>query len=124
MQGKRNPVQWFEIPVSDLARAKSFYEEVLGAKLTPLEQGPIKMAWFPRDNDTAGSSGGLIEGPGRTPSKAGALVYFTVADIDTALAKVSRRGGKTILAKASGDYGSIAHFEDCEGNLVALHAPA
>jgi predicted enzyme related to lactoylglutathione lyase len=28
-----------------------------------------------------------------------------------------------VLPRTSGDFGAIAHFEDCEGNLVALYSP-
>jgi predicted enzyme related to lactoylglutathione lyase len=120
-----NPVHWFEISVADVARATAFYERALGVALKPMEQGPMKTAWFPAQPGSAGAAGMLVQGPGRTPSKSGTLVYFTVPDIDAALASVSRAGGTIALPKATGDYGAIAHFEDSEGNLVALHqAPA
>lgn len=32
---KGNPIRWFEIYVQDTARAKAFYETVLGLKLLP-----------------------------------------------------------------------------------------
>ncbi len=28
-----NPVDWFEIPVTDMTRAKRFYEDVLGLQI-------------------------------------------------------------------------------------------
>jgi predicted enzyme related to lactoylglutathione lyase len=118
MSDTANAVTWFEIPVSDLTRATAFYEEVLGVRLRPLEEGGFKMAWFPQHEGAPGSSGGLVEG--RTPGRAGTLVYLTVPDIDAALARVEAYGGSVVLPRASGDFGSIAHFEDSEGNLVAL----
>jgi hypothetical protein len=118
-----NPVHWFEIPVNDIARATAFYQRALGVTLKPMEQGPMKMAWFTGQPGGPGANGMLVQGPGRTPSKTGTLVYFTVPEIDAALASVERAGGKVVLPKASGDYGSIAHFEDSDGNLVALHQP-
>ncbi|PYQ75757.1 MAG: VOC family protein [Acidobacteria bacterium] len=118
-----NPVDWFEIPVNDIARATAFYQRALGVTLKPMEQGPMKMAWFTGQPGGSGANGMLVQGPGRTPSKTGTLVYFTVPEIDAALASVERAGGKVVLPKASGDYGSIAHFEDSDGNLVALHQP-
>jgi predicted enzyme related to lactoylglutathione lyase len=54
---------------------------------------------------------------------AGTLVYITVADINATLAKINAKGGKTLLPRmAIGEYGFIAHFEDSEGNRVALHS--
>ena len=116
-----NRVNWFEIAVDDIARATAFYEQVLGVTLDPLEAGGMKMAWFPRPENAPGSSGGLVQAPGRTPSHDGTVVFFTVPDIDSALVAVEANGGRVVMPKAGGgEHGSIAHFEDCEGNLVAL----
>jgi predicted enzyme related to lactoylglutathione lyase len=116
-----NPVTWFEIAVSDLPRASSFYENVFATKLDPLEMGDVKMAWFPRPESATGTSGGLVQAPGRAPSKSGTVVFFAVDDIDSTLAAVETNGGKVVMPKVGGgEHGSIAHFEDSEGNLVAL----
>ena len=116
-----NPVTWFEIPVKDLARAQAFYESVLATHLQPLSLGGMKMAWFPRDDAAPGISGGLVEGQGRQPSHDGALIFFNVADIDSTLSAVERSGGKIVMPRSGGgEQGAIAHFEDTEGNLVAL----
>jgi predicted enzyme related to lactoylglutathione lyase len=46
-----------------------------------------------------------------------------VEDINGKLVKINAKGGKTLLPKmAIGEYGFIAHFEDSEGNRVALHS--
>ncbi len=117
-----NPVNWFEIPVNDIARAKNFYESVLGYELSVNEMGGAEMAWFPMSPDGAGATGTLIKSEGYTPSHAGSLVYFTVPDIEVTLAKISEHGGSTLVGKMSiGEYGWIAHFQDSEGNRVALH---
>ncbi len=121
-----NPVNWFEIPVSDIARATTFYESVFGVELAQSEMGGSKMAWFPMEMGATGAAGTLIQGEGYTPSYDGSLVYIHVPQIDAALAKIGAAGGKTVLPRVSiGEHGFIAHFEDCEGNRVALHeAPA
>jgi predicted enzyme related to lactoylglutathione lyase len=118
-----NPVNWFEIPVDDLDRAKKFYETVLGIELTLNEMGPLRMAWFPMTEGLPGATGSLVKGEGYTPSTAGSLVYFTVKDLDETLGRVSAAGGRVLFPKMSiGDYGFIDHFQDSEGNRVALHA--
>jgi hypothetical protein len=121
MSPEANAVSWFEIPVSDMARATAFYERVLDVRLSPLQQEGFVMAWFPMVQGGPGSPGGLVQG--RTPGHTGTLVYLTVPDVDVALRRIEESGGRTMLPKASGDFGAIAHFEDCEGNLVALHSP-
>jgi len=67
MSSHANPVVWFEIPVNDLARAKAFYESVLGVEITEMEMGPKKMGWFPMEMGGAGSAGTLVRSP--TPAE-------------------------------------------------------
>ena len=120
-----NPVNWFEIPTSNLERAMAFYEAVLGYELSLNELGPLRMAWFPMRQDAAGSTGTLVQSEHYTPSHAGTLVYFTVASIDDTLEKITEAGGTVLNPKRSiGEYGFVAHFEDTEGNRVALHQAA
>ena len=119
---KPNPVNWFEIPVSDIARAKTFYESAFGVELADNEMGPNKMAWFPMEMGASGASGTLMQGQGYKPSHDGSLVYIHVPKIDAALSKIGKAGGKTLMPRTPiGEHGFIAHFEDCEGNRVALH---
>lgn len=124
MANERNPVCWFEIPVSDLKRARKFYEKVFGVKLKLEDMDPVKMAFFPMSQTTFGAAGALAKCDGYfKPSHEGTLVYFSVASVEAALKKIEKAGGKTLMpVKSIGQYGFIAHFEDCEGNRVALHA--
>lgn len=41
-----NAVSWFEIPVSDMPRARRFYEYMLHYSLSDQQMGPMEMAWF------------------------------------------------------------------------------
>lgn len=117
----QNPVNWFEIPVIDLKRAKAFYETVFGYELTTTEMGPLKMEFFPMTQDGTGSTGSLIQAESYVPSHEGTMIYFHVDDIDATLEKVNKNGGKILNPKMSiGEYGFVAHFQDCEGNRVAL----
>ncbi len=120
-----NPVNWFEIPVADLNRAKIFYEAVLGYELSLQEMGPMRMAWFPMERGAPFATGSLVQAESYTPSRAGSMVYFSVASIEKALEAVERAGGSIINGKTPiGEFGFVAHFEDSEGNRVALHADA
>ena len=122
MPSHANPVNWFEIPVTDIARAKSFYENVLGVELTDSEMGPNRMAWFPMEMGAPGAAGTLIQGEGYTPSTQGSLVYLHVDKIETTLDAINDNGGKTLMPRVDiGQHGLIAHFEDSENNRVALH---
>ena len=122
---KKNPVNWFEIPVDDLDRARKFYESVFDVELNLLEMGPMKMFQFPMVDGIYGTGGTLVKAAGSRPSQEGTLVYFSVGDIDGTLKKIIAGGGEIILPKMSiGEYGVVARFEDSEGNRVALHTMA
>lgn len=119
----QNVVGWFEIPVKDMNRSKAFYEHVFGVKLALNEMGPLQMAWFPMHMGAAGATGSLVKNEMYVPSKQGTLVYFSVDSIEAALARVQEKGGKVLNSKKSiGEHGFVAHFEDSEGNWVALHS--
>lgn len=125
MSSEFNPVGWFEIPVLDLPRAMAFYEQVLGLPLELHEMGAFQMAWFPMKEGAYGAMGSLVLGESYVPSHAGSLVYFSVQDIESVLARATEQGGKVLLPKTSiGEYGFIAHLEDSEGNRVAIHSSA
>ncbi len=118
---KTNIANWFEIPVKDLDRAGKFYEKVFDVKLT-LEG---HAAFFPYTKEGPGAAGSLTQFGSYEPSHSGTLVYFGVDDINETLRRVNANKGKTLLPKTRigiSGFGFIAHFEDCEGNRVGLHA--
>ena len=123
MSAEANPVGWFEIPVTDMARAKEFYEHVFSFKLEEHEMGPTLMAWFPMKEDVVGAAGSLVKGDGYVPTAEGVLVYFTAPDIDAAVSRAKEKGGQVIAEKFSiGEYGFVALIVDSEGNRIGLHS--
>jgi uncharacterized protein len=102
-----NPVNWFEIPVTDMDRAKQFYESVFGYEININKMGDIEMGWFPFDHEAPGATGTLIKNENYIPSHQGSLVYFSVPEIDEIM--------------PIGEHGFCGIFEDTEGNRVALH---
>jgi imidazolonepropionase-like amidohydrolase/predicted enzyme related to lactoylglutathione lyase len=118
-----NPVSWFEIPVTDMSRAKAFYEHALNVKLQPLKIGPLDMAFFPARPGTPGAAGALMKGEAFQPSLKGVQIYFFTPDVDGTLERVQERGGQPVLPKTRiGMFGFIASFEDSEGNRVGLRS--
>ena len=119
----KNAINWFEIPVKNFNRAKTFYEAILGANLQPMEAMGMKSAFFPADLQN-GIGGCIIEGQGYEPSNKGSLVYLNGGDdLSVSLSKVEAAGGKILMPKtAIGPNGFMAHFTDTEGNKVALHS--
>ena len=118
-----NPVDWFEIPVTDIGRAKKFYEDVFGLQISLNQIGLLEMGWFPMENNVYGAAGSLVKAEGSVPSHTGTLVYFGVPDIEAVMERIKQNGGNVLIPKTGiGEYGFIAHVEDSEGNKIALHS--
>ena len=118
----KNPVSYFEIPVTDLDRAVEFYESVFELQLERATVDGYDMALFPSSSDAAGASGALAKGDVYGPSKEGAILYFSVDDIDPIIERAIARSGKVLYPKKSiGALGFVAEIEDSEGNRIALH---
>jgi len=125
MDSSTNALNWFEVSVSDMARAKKFYETVFDVKLEETEMMGMKMAFFPSENMNGKVSGGLVQGPMHKPSMDGAKIYFNGnPDLAHPLAKVEAAGGKVVMPKTkiSDEVGYMAFFVDSEGNNVAMHS--
>ncbi len=125
MDGTVNILNWFEISVNDMARAKKFYEAVFDVKMEETEMMGMKMAFFPAENMNGKVSGGLVQGPMHKPSADGAKIYFNGnPDLSVALGRVEAAGGKVTMPKTaiSPEIGYMAFFVDSEGNNVAMHS--
>jgi predicted enzyme related to lactoylglutathione lyase len=125
MTSQENSLNWFEISVSDIDRAKKFYETIFSIRMEAQEMMGMKMAFFPSENMNGKVSGGLVQGPMHKPSADGAKVYLNGnPDLSQALSKVERAGGKVVMpkTKVNDEIGFMGYFADSEGNIVALHS--
>ncbi len=121
--GKRNALNWFEIPASDFKRATKFYETILGAAMHTTNMGGADMAFFPMDEGKVGGS--VVHHPFMKPSMDGTTVYLNAnPDLAPMLARVESAGGKVLVPKTeiTPEIGHFAVFVDTEGNKVALHS--
>lgn len=124
----QNAVDWFEIPVTDLARARKFYETVLGKSLldwsSPSGDTSMLYAAFLFDIENCTVGGVLVKGKGYEPSDKGSVVILNGGDdLSEPLSRVKATGGKILLPEyAIGTFGFLAYFLDSEGNRVALHS--
>jgi predicted enzyme related to lactoylglutathione lyase len=118
-----NPVCWFEIYVQDMARARAFYEAVLGIRLQPMEGPGPEMLAFPMDMEHYGAGGTLVRMEGVASGGNSTLVYFSCEDCAVEAARAAAQGGRIERDKmAIGQYGFIALAVDTEGNLFGLHS--
>jgi uncharacterized protein len=126
MANDMNPVGWFEIYVSDMGRAKTFYEAVLGETLTKLPTSGDShddMLAFPMQMGKSGAAGALVRMEGAPTGAGGTIVYFVCNDCAEQARRAKAAGGKIVKEKFSiGDYGNIALISDLDGNIVGLHS--
>ncbi len=118
-------VIWFEIPVINMDRAKTFYEKVFDIEISLHKMEGIEMGWFPNKNETGMATGTLINaGEHYKPSNDGVLVYFSCEDVANEISRVAAAGGKVVSDKKqiSEENGYMAYFIDSEGNRIALHS--
>jgi predicted enzyme related to lactoylglutathione lyase len=120
---KNNPVNWFEIYVQDMVRAKRFYESVFQLKLEKIGSPDTEMWGFPMDMERFGASGSLVRMEGVPSGGNSTLVYFSCADCAVEAGRVAASGGRMFKEKMSiGRYGFIALAFDTEGNMFGLHS--
>ncbi len=122
---KPNPVGWFEIYVSDMDRAKAFYQNTFRTTLTRLESPDLEMWAFPMEmeKERYGSAGALARMEGKDPGAGGSLIYFRCHDCAVEAARALENGGRIHAPKRSiGQYGFIALVYDTEGNMIGLHS--
>ena len=121
---KKNPVGWFEIYVTDMPRAKKFYEQVFQGTIEKLVQEPDFEMWaFPMADHEKGASGALVRMKGFEAGHNSVIVYFTSEDCAVEEGRVAAAGGKIQKPKFSiGPYGFITLAVDTEGNIFGIHS--
>jgi predicted enzyme related to lactoylglutathione lyase len=118
---KGHTLCWTDIPVTDLARAISFYSAVLDSEVKKESPPGFEYGLLPHDDNVAGC---LVVMKDNQPSQTGPLIYLSVEGrLDAAVKAVKSHGGKVIEAKESiGPHGLRAIIVDSEGNRIALHS--
>ena len=125
METTANSLNWFEIPVVDMQRAKHFYQVVFSMHMSETEMMGMQMAFFPYENGSGKASGALVKSEQHKPSKEGVLVYLNAnPSMDAILEKIESMGGSIQMTKTqiAPEIGYMAFFTDTEGNRVALHS--
>jgi predicted enzyme related to lactoylglutathione lyase len=114
----------FEITADNVERAHGFYRDAFGWDMTSVPgmaytmvvTTPVGPDGMPAEPGSI--NGGMLhrEGPLTSP-----ILTVDVDDIDDALARLEKAGGKTVIGRQEvGDMGFSAYFEDTEGNLLGL----
>jgi predicted enzyme related to lactoylglutathione lyase len=125
-----NVITWFEIPVVDSQRARTFYETILDIKMrtVTVEETNEELTFFPSHPDVIQATSGRVTGAltkseTSKPSKIGTLVYLNASpSLQSVLNRVLPAGGRIMMQKTRIPAGMIAIILDSEGNRIGLHA--
>jgi predicted enzyme related to lactoylglutathione lyase len=115
-------IVWCDIPVNDLDRAVTFYNEVLGAKIEKQSFNGMSFGLLPHAHENV--SGCLVVSDENKPSAEGPVIYLNCEGrLDEAVSAVEKNGGKILKPKHQlGPYGFRSMILDSEGNRIALHS--
>jgi predicted enzyme related to lactoylglutathione lyase len=106
-------------PVVDMARARAFYENILGLKPTMVRASPDGPSWTEYEIGTGAFA--LGQAPGWNPSADGASVAFEMADFDGAIALLKEHGVTFKMEPFPTPVCRMAFVLDPEGNTVCIH---
>jgi uncharacterized protein len=114
----------FELPADDVERAQNFYREAFGWQMNSMPGMGYTLIGTTATNDDGtlaeigGINGGMLA---RQDPITAPIITIAVDDIDDALAKVEKLGGKTAIGRQPvGEMGFSAYFVDPEGNVIGL----
>lgn len=123
------PVVHFEIIGKEPAKLRSYFGELFGwefdtsAQVAAAVSEPDNYGFVNHDPaDGTGIPGGV--GGGKA-YQAHAMFYVGVADVETALQRAERLGGKRVMGPERAPTGLVVgHFTDPEGNLIGVAGTA
>ena len=107
-------------PVTDMKRAREFYEGVLHLKPTMLVGEPGGMQWTEYDIGPGTLSLGA-GAPDWKPTPTGCSVGLEMEDFDAAIAELRAKGVKFKMEPFPTPVCSMAFIYDTEGNLICIH---
>ena len=107
-------------PVTDMARARKFYEDVLGLKATMAHGEPGGMQWT--EYDIGGGTLSLGCGaPDWKPRADGCSVGLEVDDFDRAIAELKAQGVAFKMEPFPTPVCNMAFISDPDGNTICIH---
>lgn len=113
-------VTWTDVRLTDPEAGRAFYTAVFGYTYQPLpgagDYGTIHLG-----GDLLGGLGGMMGAPDGTPSHW--LTYFSVPDVDAAVAHATAAGGSVVRPAEDTPFGKMGVYTDPTGVMFALHQP-
>jgi predicted enzyme related to lactoylglutathione lyase len=112
-------VVWFEIPVTDLAKSKTFYETVLADEMTDQEMGPNMSVVFPKSQESS-IAGHLYVGKPAANGTGNTIHLASPTPLEATLERVKSAGGKVVSDIVVIPDGRFAYCLDLDGNSFGL----
>jgi predicted enzyme related to lactoylglutathione lyase len=110
-----NPVVHFEVIGADGAKLQQFYTQLFDWKLNVVEPGNYGLL----ERGDGGIGGGIAASD--DSNARGVTIYVQVEDLQAALDKAERLGGRTVVPPTEiPDMVTFAQFVDPEGNRIGL----
>jgi len=122
---KTSPIQVTEYtftgyPVTDMARARGFYEGLLNLKETTAFEHEGK-AWVEYDVGGATRAISNMQTEQWKPSSDGPAMAFEVVDFEGAVATLKEAGVKFFMEPFDSGVGQMGILSDPDGNTVLIH---
>ena len=105
-------------PVTDMARARAFYESIIGLQPTTVHDGETGSWTEYVLGDGAFATG---RAPGWNPSADGASIAFEVEDFDAAIAALNEKGVHFKMEPFETPVCHMAFVSDPDGSAVCIH---
>ena len=105
--------------VTDMARARQFYEETLGLRLTRREAHEFEWVEYDLDGGTFALTN--VKQGGTPSAEAGGSIAFEVQNVDQMVEQLRGKGVRIKLEPFSTPVCRLAVILDSEGNAVTLH---
>jgi predicted enzyme related to lactoylglutathione lyase len=117
---KFTEIAFSSYPVTDMDRARKFYEGVLGLKPGMIAGEPGGMQWTEYDiaNGTLSIGAGA---PGWKPTSDGCSVGLEVDDFDAAISELKSQGVKFHMEPMETPVCHMAFVNDPDGNAICIH---
>jgi predicted enzyme related to lactoylglutathione lyase len=105
--------------VTNMARARKFYEDVLGLKPTRVADFPPNSHWV--EYDIGPGTLAVGSAPGWKPGPDGCTVALEVEDLDAAVAQLRKHNVKFRTEPFATPVCRMAMIFDPEGNTICIH---
>lgn len=114
-------VCWTEIPVTDLAKAQDFYQDVFGWTMVKREMEPNDIVDFTSDGTAV--AGHLY--PGKPAAEGtGSTIHLVVPDqLEATMERCAKKGGSVVSPIIEIPPGRFAYAVDLDGNSIGLFEP-